>query len=173
MFHLKKYFQNQNRYSQSGITLLDIMIAMGIFSIIIGMSLPKLTELRLSYDRYYGRQILESTILKGKARTLEWGARGIMTFIDGGTRLSYGLDFLPYSETFVADDILFSNDLPETINMEVTNPLAATKIIFDSRGFIIDEDGEYISPRVDLMQGGKIYCIIELYTAGSLHFECD
>jgi len=174
MFCFKKRFQTQDSFSQAGITIIDLVVAVGIFAIIIGMALPKFTDLKLSYERYYGRRNFESTILKAKTKTLEWGARGIVTFTDGGNRLTYGLDFIPYSGDFVADKVLFSNDLPSSVSMELADGAFATKIVFDSRGFIINPlTGLYYSPKVRLNQGGVSYCQITLYAAGSIEFLCD
>ena len=153
--------------SQLGFSLIEFLTVIAIMSIVFAFAVPSFREMELSMDRGRSVRQLEADIRKVQGIGLSRGLRAILQFDSTGSSYSVGLDYAPYSETGVADEILERGELPSTVSMMTS----ASPIIFDSRGYLINHEGNFTSVELYLRQDGAVFLSGHIPPNGFLSFD--
>ena len=158
--------QTMAKNSVSGISVIEVLVTLMIFSLISLIAVPGFAELQNSFNRNNAKKQLEFHVKRARTESITKGTRGILSTTSGG--YSFGFDYLPYSDPPIADEVLFSATLPHDITIFVND-----NIIFDSRGTLVDMDGLPNFLDITLNQYNKKFCIGKLLTTGILSYQCE
>lgn len=127
-------FGSRPHKRQSGVSLVELLLAIVIFALIGLIGLPNYALLQESFDRMNARAYLIQDLKRAQAEALTLGCRGVFTLSSDGRNYSFGCDFLEYSTPPTADSESFSRLLPGDIRVasSISDP-----IIFNSRGYSV------------------------------------
>lgn len=152
--------------SEGGMTLLELLVAMGLFSILAFAGALQFGELVGSFNRNNARHDLEFDISRIRSEAGAEGTRVVL--VVGATRTSYsiGFDRLPYASPPVIEVPLFRRNLPNDVTITGTQPL-----IFDSRGYVINEAGQLTNTVLTMSYQGRPYLTATVYPTGHVAFR--
>ncbi len=150
-----------------GSSLIELIITISIVVLVIAAAIPSIKETRSSLLRYEGRQILEDAVMNTQAQAVSNGGRGILIFSADGSSFSIGIDFSPYNDPVVEDNVIHIVPLPTGITA-----LSSETIVYNSQGFLIHENNKITSTTFTLKQNETSYCIGSIYSLGTVEFNC-
>lgn len=154
--------------SQTGISIVELIAGFAIFGLIIVSAIPHLGDLNQTFSKSNAIKEIEFSIQRAKSEALANGSRAIFAVSGDGRSYSVGFDVLPYSSSpAIADTILFQEILPSTITLDLANPL-----IFDSRGFLIDESETPTTRSITFYSSDSDYCSATILSTGQTSFSC-
>ena len=163
------------RWRVSGITMLEVLIALALFGVLAKVAAPAIVELKASFDRNAAKQGFEYDLRRARSEALSKGVRVIITLAADGKSYAVGDDLLAYDTTNgVADIPLFNSTLPKGVTLSFSGTGAnATKLIFSSRGFLSDIGGNRnTSQRVaTLSYNGAPFATATIYPVGVASFS--
>jgi len=149
-----------------GMTLLELLVAMGLFSVLAFAGAVQFGELMGSFNRNNARHELEFDVSRIRSEAGAEGTRVVLVI--GADRSSYsvGFDRLPYASPPVIEVPLFRRNLPNDVTVAATQPL-----IFDSRGYVINEAGQLTNTVLTLSYQGTSYLTATVYPTGHVAFR--
>lgn len=151
----------------TGFSVMELLVAMTLFSIMIGTAVVKVPALVNSFNRNAALQNVEFDLRRARAEAIAQGARGVVTILPGGNQYTFGIDYSPYSDPPVADSITFSRTLPRDVTFT-----SSEDILFDPGGYIIDAHSILNSSEVTLSQDGTTFCNGTIFSPGDLEITC-
>lgn len=121
--------------SESGFTLLNMLVAMSLTAIVAGIGVGHLNKLSETFHRLNARNYVLEDLKRAQAETITEGCRGIINVAADGKSYTYGCDYLAYDPAADphSDSVKFQRVLPENITLAASGP-----VIFDSRGQTVD-----------------------------------
>ncbi|MCB0320180.1 MAG: prepilin-type N-terminal cleavage/methylation domain-containing protein [Bdellovibrionales bacterium] len=152
---------------ESGYTLVELVAVIFIAGLLMAIAVPSYSELKDSFERSNFINQVEGDIRRARSSAQANGIRNIITLDATGSSYSLGSDSLPVSETATPDIVYLtrSYSTKNTLNFSTTP-------IFDSRGFVIDSNGELSTITVLLSRNGEIFCSGTIYPIGVFLFSC-
>ena len=134
---------------ERGYSLMELLVAMGMFSILVALALPRYMEFNKSYNREHARTLFIHDLKRAQAETITQGCRGIFTIAPDAHSYSYGCDYLSYDTNNppTYDVVKFTRVLPTGVSLSFDNTL-----IINSQGKIVDTDGILDTRSVTLLQ---------------------
>lgn len=150
--------------SSSGFSLLEFLVTVTVFSLLTALAVPNLLDLSNSFARANAVKQLSFDINRTKSEALGQGARAILAI--NGDSYTIGMDYLPYSSSGAADEILYRQVLPEHVTAESAQP-----VIFNPRGFLIDTSGSSTNTTISLTHRTEPYSALQVRAAGSINIE--
>ncbi len=134
-----------NNNNNNGFSLLDLMVAVSIASILGAIGIINYSESSISLNKISVISDFDQDIRLAQLQSVNEGGRGILNIAANGESYSFGYDYLAYDAAapITYDTLVFTTNLPEfiTIASDVT-------IIFDSKGRLINEFGTYNSANI-------------------------
>jgi hypothetical protein len=140
--------------------MLEVLVALALSVILTAIGVVNHSQLRQSFDRNNTLKTLESDLRRAKARALVEGARGIIEF--SASSYSFGIDYQPYSIPAEFAQAEFLRNLPGSVLIE------SDPIIFDSRGYLVDELGDLVTRDILLFQRGTLFLAVRIFPTGTL-----
>ena len=130
----EKVNANRRAISHSrGFSLMDLIIAMFMFAIVSLIAAPRLSALYDSINKRNAEVLILQDVRLAQAKSVEQGCRGIFAIATNGKSYTFGCDYVPYSTTTVADQIIYTRNLPSKITMT-----ADAQVLFNTRGQVVD-----------------------------------
>ncbi|MDC0357210.1 type II secretion system GspH family protein [Oligoflexia bacterium] len=155
---------DQNSIStESGFTLLEMIVAITIFLFFISMAVPRLATLNSTFNRVNARAWLLQDLKRAQANTVTEGCRGIFTIEPGAKSYWYGCDYLAYDVTAnpEGDAMSFRRVLPDKITVT-----ASDVVVFNSRGQTVDIFGIVSSVTFSLSESSEAFAVGSLNGTG-------
>lgn len=146
---------------ERGFTILELLITLGIVSILTAIALPINSELIDSSNRNLALRTFTSDLSKAQSRAIDSGSRVIFTSLNNGQSYNYGIDVFPYNLNFTADTIENVRTLPSNSSINF-----GTEIIFDPRGMVINTSELLISKTITFTQNSHQFKSVTLYPTG-------
>ena len=153
--------------SEAGYSVIEMVGVVSILSLLAVFAIPQVDVLMGSFDRQQARQQFALDIARARSEALAEGVRAVLSIDNDSESYSYGLDRLPFNSPSSADETMITTELPNGITIFLESDL-----VFDSRGYLIDSDGEFRTETVQLYHDGEEYCEVTVYAAGSVDTEC-
>jgi Tfp pilus assembly protein FimT len=122
--------------SHKGITTIELLITMGIMFAVTSAGALSYRFLMSSFHQSASRNQYEADISRAKSEALREGTRVVIEFLPSGNGYQVGFDYLPFDAPPAIETLVFQRQFPRRITVSPT-----TQMVFDSRGFSIDEDG--------------------------------
>jgi len=152
---------------EKGFTLIEIAAVLTLLIILTLASVQTLISMRGSFDRHNASKQFQFDLRRAQAATLAEGTRGVIDLTSASSTYTYGYDRLPYSQVSItADEDVFITNLPLGVTIQTDTP-----IIIDSRGFLIDDDGDPTTVSVEFFHNGSSYDTATIYTSGLIEYD--
>lgn len=155
-----------NLLRQGGFSLIEFLTTIAIMGIMFIIAVPSFREMQASMDRGRAIRQFEADIRKIQGIALSRGLRAIIVLDGSGSFYSIGLDYAPYSDTGVPDEIISRAAFPANVSLSVGD-----SIIFDSRGYLIDTDGNFSSTAIEMRQNGESFLSGNIPSNGFISFD--
>lgn len=152
--------------SQTGFSILELLVAMGILLIISAVAMANVPEMLRSFKQNNLRREFEFILRRAKSEAAQEGTRTILALENTGTEYSLGFDYLPYNSPAAADNVILNRTLDD--EFAITSDQA---IIFDSRGYLIDETGQLTQTSLIFYQSGQAIISGQIFSTGFLNYE--
>ena len=162
----RHFFRDQFTESAGGFTLIEVIVALAIISVLLLTAAVQTPELIDSFQRKNARQTFDADIRRARAEATKEGTRCVVQFLAGGAQYRIGFDRLPYSNTAVPETVLVLRNLPDDITAS-----SGTPIIFDSRGYLITPEGQPAQTAVVLRQRGEPFVTGSIFATGLVHYD--
>ena len=159
-------FKYMNKKSEKGVLSLEMVVAVGIFGSLLLMSTPHVEDLAGSFERRHAIIQLQSDLQQTRAKATAEGTRAILALQSGGTSYTLGIDEPPYSDPATADDVILSRSFDGEVSAT-----ASRTIIFDSKGFLIDVNGDPVTATFVLNYRGVTYRSGTIQATGSIEYD--
>ncbi len=137
------------------------MVVVVIGFILSAIGLPGAVDLISSFERNVARSQLETDIRRVRSEALAAGARVQLTINGDGAGYSVGIDYIPYADPPAPDVVLYNQTLPSGITVYATQV-----ILFDARGFLIDNTGDYTTTTVTIQEGTETFALANVFPSG-------
>jgi Tfp pilus assembly protein FimT len=141
---------NSNQSEQigaAGFSLLDMLAAMVIISIVASSSIAFFSDLGPSFDRWNARSALLRDLRFAQSSAIEEGCRMIMKISVDGNQYSFGCDYLDYdySAPYDYDREFVNSTLPRGVSLTT-----AATLFFNAKGQSVTADGEIADLQISL-----------------------
>jgi type II secretory pathway pseudopilin PulG len=164
---MKLYFPQYFVADETGNSLLEIVVTLLIFALVSVIAVPHLSQTKASFDRLQAKQQLEYWIERAQSISQSRSVRSLVIFSADGSSLTLGTDEIPYNNPVREDTALFVGELPDNITVETSGNL-----VFDSRGFLVNESGGLSQSKIALNYAGENFCTAVVYPLGKLEYHC-
>ena len=133
---MKKFFNERGESS------LEIIIGVAIVIITAAIAVPSLKDIKNSYDKYDVMSRISKDISRAQKTAIERGCIGVFSINADGDSYTFGCDYIPKntSSPVVADEVLWSRDLPEGVTMTV-----GQQVLFSKKGILVTSAGKMTS----------------------------
>lgn len=155
-----------NKIQESGFSLLEILTALAITSILALTAVLNIPDVLESFKRSEARQQLFYDIQRARVEATSVGARVVMRINGSGTSYAMGVDNYPYSSGLIMDSQLFLRELPNRIVISQSQTLA-----FDPRGYLIDSTGDLSTATLTLQSNGITFYSANVYPTGYIDVQ--
>jgi Tfp pilus assembly protein FimT len=150
---------------ESGFSIVELIVAVAVSLVLGAIAIPAYFELQLSMERGNKLREFESDLRRAKSEAIARGSRAIFETAPDGRSYTVGVDDRPFNAAVAADEVLLSRTLG---NVVAVSP--SLKVIFDSRGFLIDEVGSPTTATIQMDAHGTAYASASLTPTGSVSF---
>ncbi|MCB0337125.1 MAG: hypothetical protein KDD62_12495, partial [Bdellovibrionales bacterium] len=96
------------------------------------------------------------------------GAQVVLATAEGNNDYFFGLDTLPLNEPAAPDSVKVTRKLGSKTTISISDT-----VIFSSRGYVVDEDGDPTNITLSLSRAGEVFCSGTLYPVGSFIYNCN
>lgn len=151
---------------EKGFSLIEVMVTLALATILLLFAIPDYTEMSEAVNRRAAREIIDADVARARGTAIAEGARAVITVSALNSGYTVGVDYLPYNNPPAADDLVFATQLPDNVELSVSDTL-----VFDSRGYLVDSAGVPTSQVVTLTQGASVFQTGIVYSAGMLAFN--
>ena len=115
--------------SSKGLSVLELLVALGIFSIIGMSAVPATRAMRTSVERGEALDQVEFDLRRIRTEAVATGLLSVFRINPDGNTYTTGFDLLPYGSPPSIEETAFGGNVPHTVTLS-----SATPIYFDSRG---------------------------------------
>jgi Tfp pilus assembly protein FimT len=148
---------------QSGVSLLEILFTLFIITLasaIAGVNMPSIIR---SFNRSAAVQSLTSDIVRARNEATKEGTRIVFSVAGDAKSYTVGYDYIPYSSPAAIDSgaTSFKQVLPNQVTLS-----ASQTIIFNSRGYLVDVNGQLTTTTVTLSYRGVSFKTATIYPTG-------
>ena len=150
--------------SERGASLFEVMASLLLLSITASGAALTAPSLLSSLNQGNARETVESALRRAKGESAAAGSRGVLLADNTGSTLSFGLDVLPVNSPPSPDTVLFHLSLPRGIT------LSTSPVIFDPRGFVVNESNFLTSQTITLFENGAPFGRSEVFPTGAVRF---
>lgn len=116
-----------------GFTLLEMMVSLSILMIVSAMCGVSFSRLLVEGNLSTTLELFRFDVRRARSEAASLGGRVIIALNGTSTGYTVGVDYSPYSSTFVADSILYTRNFPSKVIAAFSGTL-----LFDTRGFVIN-----------------------------------
>lgn len=156
--------RNRNEF---GFSLMELTVVLAVAALVVLQAMPALVDMQFGIDQASARDILEYDISRAKSEAVSSGARVIVNMNTDGSGYTVGLDRAPVADPPAIEEIIFTRTLPNEVFLNFSDEV---KIMFDSRGLLVDEFGEPTSLEASLAQHGYDFSPVFIYPVGRVCF---
>lgn len=156
------------RAGEEGFSMLELFLICAVLGILASVGVGQFGSLMDSFNRHSALQQFRVDVSRFKSEAQAKGARGVVKLLSGGTRYTFGLDYIPVNDPHAADEIKVNRELTYGLSLALSSPL-----IFNSRGEVITEDNVLTSVSFTLSKGGDTFCNGTIFAGGFVDYECS
>ncbi len=155
----------RDRITESGISALEIIAVMTIMFLFSALAMPEVATMLDSFEKRNFREQFELDVRMAKLQASAEGARSFISF-NADRTYTIGVDYPPYSTPAVADKVIATTSIPQEAGV-----LVSQSILFNSRGYLIDNTGQLSNLTFDLIFKGETFADGSIFATGSLSYQ--
>lgn len=152
---------------QRGNTLIELLVVISIFGIVALFAVPSYSDLKRSQVEQESRNQVRALLRRARAEAIANGTRSIVKTTVNGSQASVGIDYLPYSNSAIEDNVLFFENLPEHVTLRF-----ARIPIFNAQGYLVNAQDAFQTISFRIARKSKTFCSGTIYPAGQVEFLC-
>jgi hypothetical protein len=137
-----------------------------VLGVVMGIGAAQLPVLMESINRNNSRNEFEYDLARAQNEAASMGTRVVMTPAADGRSYQFGFDNLPYANPPVIEQPIFTRRLPTGITIG-----ASQAVIFDSRGFLVNAEGNYTTTTITFLSGERHRETALIYPTGTIIFN--
>lgn len=153
--------------TQGGFTSVELMVVVAMVSILTFTGAQQYLSTLGAFTRMTAISKFQSDVQRARTESIAQGGRGIMIPALTGAGYQMGIDYWPFGSSVAIEKQLFTTDFGNEVGFEASGP-----IIFNSRGFLVDDAGAPTTITMSFTFRGGQYCAGELYSSGVLEMSC-
>jgi prepilin-type N-terminal cleavage/methylation domain-containing protein len=154
--------------SSRGFSVFELLVALGILSIISATAVPATRSMRISVERGEALNQLEFDLRRIRTEAVATGLLAVFRINPDGKTYTTGFDLLPYASPPAIEEVAFSSKLPNSVSLT-----SATAVYFDSRGFLVNASSDPTTCEIILSSEGSNYAHIFVTPTGALDVYND
>jgi len=152
--------------SEKGFSLSELIVTLCVAGIFMGIAVPSFSVLTKAQSKRAARESFEAFLKRAQATAMTRGARVILTSRSSGSYYTFGLDYPPYNTPVNPDSTSLRLYLPKNVSITTSQ-----RIIFSSRGQLINSTGAANSSNINMSVGGSSFASATLYSTGALIYN--
>lgn len=145
---------------------MEIIATVAIISLLMAVAIPSFSSLMQAQNKRAARESFEAFLKKAQATAIKSGARYVLTSRVSGSYYTAGTDYPPYNAPVNPDSTAERLNFPKNITVAT-----ATRIVFDSRGQLINDSGLPTTSVVTMASNGATFATATLYSTGALIYN--
>ncbi len=147
--------------SMSGVSMLELLTVLALIGLLITFLQTPLSELWGSFDRNAVRRDLGADLRRAQNEAMQSGVRVIISISVDGAGYVAGRDLFPFTNSFDTAQEIFRRQFPRGIALS-----GSQSIIFDPRGYLIDQFGQLTSEDISFQQDGETFFSATIFPTG-------
>ncbi|WKZ56849.1 MAG: type II secretion system protein [Bdellovibrionota bacterium] len=147
--------------AQRGFTIVEMLVVALLLGIMSAIAAIEFVESRAVFQRDDARHQIQADIKRAKQEARAAGTRALILPLEGTSSYQVGVDFLPFNDPPSLDQIVLTRRLGSGFEVAFDQPM-----IFDGRGYLVDEDGELTSTTLTLEEDGEAFASATVYPTG-------
>ncbi|MCB0321809.1 MAG: prepilin-type N-terminal cleavage/methylation domain-containing protein, partial [Bdellovibrionales bacterium] len=111
----------------SGFSVVELLVALGLLSVLSAVAVPSFNVIRGSYERQTAEHQFALDLLRARAVASQYNARAIVQLAADGRSYTIGMDYSPYNVVPAADEVDFTRNITGGVSI---GPIGA--LVFDA-----------------------------------------
>lgn len=165
-YYLPVKTEESRRLRERGASMIEVIIALGIFAVFMASALPDFSEMRDSFERGLARHQFDAALQRARAAAVGEGAHALVQTGAGGLSYRVGLDIFPFQTPNAIESPLTQVVLPPGITLILSGP-----IVFDGRGASVDGNGTMIARTVEMVDDGETVFSGTIFPSGFMVYD--
>jgi Tfp pilus assembly protein FimT len=158
---------NRNNWiCEKGVSIHEMVVTLAIIGLLISVAVPSFSSLTQAQNKRAAREAFEAFLKEAQATAIKNGARYVLTARASGANYAAGTDYPPYNSPVNPDSTAKRLNFPKNITI-----VAATRIVFDARGQLVDSAGLPTSSTITMSNNGSIFATATLYSTGAFIYN--
>lgn len=145
----------------AGFTLIEYMVVLTLSMMLVAIAVPNFAALDASFRRMQGRSQVEGDILYARSLALKEGGRVAIIPSQDGTSYKINVGHAPYGAYPGTSTEISARSFPSGVTLVSRDPL-----VFDSKGHLVNADGEMVKASLVLSWKAKPFVTISLCPMG-------
>ena len=146
----------------AGFSVVDLLVTLAITALFAIIAIPQYRAVAAAFARDGAVQQIEYDIRRAKAEAVSRSVHGVIEVSTDGETCTVGVDLVPFASPPEIDEVISEGTMPSTTSIET----ADNRLIFDSRGFLIDDTGAPITGTINFNQDDQLYAVGTIYSTG-------
>jgi prepilin-type N-terminal cleavage/methylation domain-containing protein len=152
-------------HDQRGVTLIELLVGFAIFSSLTFLGATRVPSLIRSFTENNMRHEVEFDLRRARAEAASEGARVVFALRADGRGYTFGYDRLPYASPPAVEVVVAARNFGTNYTMTTSGT-----ILFDSRGYLIDESQQLVSRTVELRYRNLAFAMGTIAPTGHIDF---
>jgi len=152
------------RCFEEGFSALELIVVLSLSALLLGSFAPHSTGITGAFDRGSALKQFDADLRRARANAVAEGVRAVIKMRDARDGYQVGFDYPPYNDPIAIDELSFEGPLPNNIT------IFSDDIVFDPRGYSVDETGSLRTTVITLKHKGNAYSAGTLSPAGFLDY---
>ena len=153
------------RPSDAGFSMIETLVTLTIMMILAATAIPGYMEMNAASQRGNRLHEVEFDLRRARNEAIARGSRVVFQTSADGKSYTLGFDDLPYNSPASEDETLIARTLGEIVSIS-----ANTTLIFDSRGFLVNESGVLTTGALELRSNADIFSTCSISPTGVVSF---
>lgn len=156
----------RQRSCEAAFSSIELLVVLVMLAILTYSGTQQYISTLGAFTRMTSINQFQSDIRRARIESITQGGRGIVA-LDGTGGYRMGIDYWPFDNGVNIETQLFSTVFSSEVEFEATGDM-----IFNSRGFLVDDDGLPTTVTFSFRFRGEEFCDGFVYSSGIVELSC-